>query len=292
MMPREAVEFALGGDGRGRLDEGVHRHARQRAADADAPHAHAGKIVHREAERAMVEEVDRLAADRLHGRLDLLAGLDARRIEAVRARVRKRLQPADGLVEVRPAADEAFGARGEHHVAAGLVDRRARGLHPRQRLVEIVQRKVAVLRRILDRQSGDAGRDAARHVLGHVVRIVGEAVLEIGVERNVGLGDELLVVRQHVVARLRAVGIAFGMRVAGAGRGDGLEAEALKIARAADVPRVRNDEAAALVQLAEGLALVGGRRTGGRHGKLPAIGEARSLPRWSAPGQRISVMNQ
>src|SRR6478735_5218403 len=75
----EAVELALLGDLRCRLDEGVHRHPSERPADADAPHAHAGEVVHREAERAHVEKVDRLAARRLHGGLDVLAGSDARR---------------------------------------------------------------------------------------------------------------------------------------------------------------------------------------------------------------------
>ncbi len=87
-----------------------------------------------------------------------------------------------------------------------------------------------------------------RDVLGDGIGIVGKAVLEIGVERNVGRGRELLVMRQHLVARLRAVGIAHRMGVAGAGGGQRLEAEALKIARAADVPRIGNDEAAALVR--------------------------------------------
>jgi hypothetical protein len=56
---------------------------------------------------------------------------------------------------------------------------------------------------------------------------------------------------------LRAVGKTLRMGVAGAGRRQRLEAQALQIARAADVPRIGNDEAAGLVQLAEGLALVG-----------------------------------
>src|SRR5262249_51108589 len=78
------------------------------------------------------------------------------------------------------------------------------------------------------------------------------------------------VVRQHVVDRLRAVGVALRMGVARAGRRQRLKTESLKITCAAHVPRIGNDEAAGLVQLAEGPALVGSGRTGGRHGKLPA----------------------
>ena len=66
--------------------------------------------------------------------------------------------------------------------------------------------------------------------------------------------------RQHSVARHRAVGIALREGIAGArGRGQRLEAEMLQIACGADVPRIGNDEAAGLVQLAEGAALVGNR---------------------------------
>ena len=49
------------------------------------------------------------------------------------------------------------------------------------------------------------------------------------------------------------------MRKAGAGGRQRLEAEALQIARAADVPWIGNDETAALMQRAERAAFVGNR---------------------------------
>ena len=63
-----------------------------------------GKIFDGKAERAAVEKIDRLRRHRLHGRLDLLAGLDAGRVEAIGAGIGECLQAADGLVEVRPVA--------------------------------------------------------------------------------------------------------------------------------------------------------------------------------------------
>ena len=144
----------------------------------------------------LIEEVDRLGRDRLDGRLDLIARPDAGRVETVGAGVREGLEPSDGLVEIGPPVQEAFGARREHHVAAGLVDRRARGLHARKREVEVVERIGVVAGEILNRQPGDAGLDAARHVLGDVLGFMGEAVLEIGVERQVGRCRDLAVVRQ------------------------------------------------------------------------------------------------
>ena len=255
----KTVELALVGDFARRLDEGMHGDARQRAAHADAAHAHLGEVFDGEAERAAVEKIDRLRRDRLHGRLDLLARLDAGRIEAIGAGIGKGLQPADGLVHIGPAADEALGAGGEHDVAAGLVDRRARGLHAGEREVEIVERLVRIAGRVLDRQAGDAGLDAARHVLGNAFRIVGVAALEVGVDRHVGCVRDLAEMRQHHVARHVAVGIALRMRKAGTGGRQRLEAEPLQIAGAADVPRIGNDEAAGFMQAAEDTAFIGGR---------------------------------
>ncbi len=162
-------------------------------------------------------------------------------------------------------------ARREGHVAAGLVDRRAGGLDPGQRRVEIVERRRRLLRRVLDRQAGHSGGDAACDVFGNGVGVVGKAVLEIGVERKVGCRRKLAIVHEHIVHRLPAIRITLRMGMTGAGGRQRLEAEALEIARAADIPRIGNDEAAGLVQRAEGLALVGGGRAGRRHGKLPAM---------------------
>src|SRR5580692_5440454 len=81
---------------------------------------------------------------------------------------------------------------------------------------------------------------------------------------------------EYVVAALGAVGITFRMRMAGAGRRQRLEAQALQVARAADVPRIGNDEAAGFVKLMKSLALVGGGWTRARHGNLRdvAVGQA------------------
>src|SRR6185437_1183290 len=147
----KTVELALLGDFGRRLDEGIHGDARQRAADADAAYAHAGKVFDGEAERAAVEKVDRLAADRLHCRLDVFARLNARRIKTIRSGVGKGFEPADRLVDVGPVLDEAFGAGGEHHLAAGLVDRRARSLDAGESQIEIVQRIGIIAGKVLDR---------------------------------------------------------------------------------------------------------------------------------------------
>ncbi len=100
------------------------------------------------------------------------------------------------------------------HLAAGAIDRGARGFNSRHCRIEIIKRHAAVVRRILDRQSGDAGRDAARHVLRQAVEIVGKPVLEIGIERHVGRVRELAEMRQHLIAAQGAVGKTLRMGVA------------------------------------------------------------------------------
>src|SRR5664280_2364813 len=136
----KTIKLFLLGDFGCRLDEGMHGDARQRAAHANAAHAHLAEFFDGEAERAAIEKIDRLRRHRLDGRRDLLAGLDAGRVEAIGAGVGEGSQPADSLVQVGPAADKALGAGGEHDVAAGLVDRRARGLHAGEREIESVER--------------------------------------------------------------------------------------------------------------------------------------------------------
>ena len=221
--------------------------------------------------RAAIEEIHRLRRHGLHHGLDLLAGLDAGRIEAIGAGRRIGFQAADRIVEIVDAADEIFRPRGEHDIAAGAVDRGARRFHARDRGVEIVERLLAVIRRILDREAGDAGGDATRDVLGEAFEVIGKAVLEIGIERHVGRFRDLAKMRQHLIAALRAVGIALRMGVARARRRQGFEAQALQIARAADIPRIGNDEAAGFVKLTESLPLVGGRWTGPGHDRSQHI---------------------
>ena len=118
----------------------------------------------------------------------------------------------------------------------------------------------------LDRQPGDAGLDAHPDIGGDVDRIVRIAILEIGIHRNVGRRCQFVVVRQHHVAAFGAVRQAERMGVAGTGGGQRLEAEALQIKRRADIPRIGNDKAAAVMQRAKDAAFVGGGRLG--HGAL------------------------
>src|SRR5665811_360823 len=219
---------------------------------------------------------------RLDGRRDLLAGLDAGRVEAIGAGVSKGLQPADSLVQVGPAAGKALGAGGEHDVAAGLVDRRARGLHAGEREIESVERLFRIAGRILDRQSGDAGRNATRHILGDAGRIVGKAALKVGIERHVGGRGDLAEVSENLIARLLAIGVALRMGVAQAGGRQRLEAEPLQIAGAADVPRIGDDEASGIMQAAEDVAFFGRRWVD--HAKIPGKETGATVPRLRAPG--------
>src|ERR1051325_1111552 len=82
----ESRERALLGDLPGHADEAAPCRARERAADTDAPHPHAGEIGDRMSKGSAVEEIHRLRRDRLAHRLDLLARANPRGIEHVRAR--------------------------------------------------------------------------------------------------------------------------------------------------------------------------------------------------------------
>src|SRR6516164_6386489 len=124
----KAVELAITRDFGGDADESMHGDSRERAADADAAHAH----------RPAVEKIDRLRRHRFHHGLDLLAGLDARRIETVSASILIGAKPANDVVEIGNAADEAFGPRREHDVTAGAINRGARSLDAGHRDVDSI----------------------------------------------------------------------------------------------------------------------------------------------------------
>ena len=202
------------------------------------------------------QHVDGFGRHRLHHRLDLLARRDARRIEAVGARRRVGLQPADRLAEIGPVADQPLAAPGQHHIAAGLVDRRPRRLHPRHRQVEVVERVVLVAGVVLDRQPRHAGRHAQPHALRHALGRIGIAALEVGVHRHVDRRRQLGAVGKHHLPRHAAVAKPARPGEPRARRRQRLEAQPLQVARAAHVPRVGHHEQAALVQPLESGALL------------------------------------
>jgi hypothetical protein len=101
-------------------------------------------------------------------------------------------------------------------------------------------------------------------------RIGRETALEVGVHGNVGRRNYLLQVRNHHVARHTVVRTTLRPGEASAGGGECLEAEALQKPRAAHIPRIRNDETAALMQALKGAPLVCDARTRFGHIESPS----------------------
>jgi hypothetical protein len=80
---------------------------------------------------------------------------------------------------------------------------------------------------------------------------------EVGVDRKIGRAHDRRDMRQHLVLRAAAVGVAHRPGGAGARRRQCLEAQRGEIFGAADIPRIGNDEASAFVQAAEFTAFIG-----------------------------------
>jgi hypothetical protein len=89
-----------------------------------------------------------------------------------------------------PADQQALGAAHQQRVAAGAVDRAARGAQPLHGFVGREQRPRRVARGVFDRQSCHAGGHGQRHALGHALRVAREAALEVGVDRHIGALDQ------------------------------------------------------------------------------------------------------
>src|SRR5207248_2461835 len=92
-------------------------------------------------------------------------------------------------------------------------------------------------------RGGHVGRDAFG--LGR------EAILEIGVHRHANARGNCPQMRERNLERDLVVAAADGPCQTRAGRGERREPEVDEEPRAADIPRVRNDEAARLVEPAE-----------------------------------------
>ena len=156
-LPPEHRELALGdlegtllGDLLRRLRRREPRGARKRAADADAAHAERGRVLERDP-AAGDEQVHRPGRGRLHHGGDVLVLADARRVEHVGAGGGIGLEAPHGLLDVRPAGEEAFRARGQEHASARAIDRRARRLDALDREREVEERTGLVAARVLDR---------------------------------------------------------------------------------------------------------------------------------------------
>ena len=113
---------------------------------------------------------------------------------------------------------------------------------------------------ILDGKARDPALHREAHALGHARGIGAETVLEVRVERHIDSRRQIAQMREDLGARRRVVGTAPRPGEARARARECLEAETLQIQGAADVPGVRDREAAAFVELAECAALFRGAR--------------------------------
>ncbi len=130
----------------------------------------------------------------------------------------------------------------------------------------------------------DGPADVGRHAVG----VDGEAALEVGVHGHVHGGGHGGEVREHHFERHVVVTPAEGPGKAGAGRGEGREAECGQDARAAGVPRVGHHEAARRVQGVEG-ANPGDGRSGNRQASGTCPGYCSSSARSVRAGWRIDA---
>ena len=200
-------------------DKATPRRAGERPAYAHAPHAELRQLVERERGRPADQQIDRLRPDRGDHGFDLLARIDARRVQAVGTRLRIGSQTRDRVFKVGYASDEILRASDEQRVAACFVDRASCRSDPFDGHIERQQRRLRIGCRVFDRQPGDAGVDREPDALRDFGRILAEAAFEVGVDRQIRRADHLAQVREDRVARHAVVGPAGGPREARTGRG-------------------------------------------------------------------------
>ena len=128
-----------------------------------------------------------------------------------------------------------------------------RGAHACHGQIELVDRVLGIARGILDRAADRTGLGGKTDRLGRGGRLVGEAVLQIDIDRQIRRLGDRPAVGDHFGPADGAVGAAERIGEAEAGGGQRLEAECRQQLGRAGVPRIGNDEGAGpLVQGAKG----------------------------------------
>ena len=138
----------------------------------------------------------------------------------------ERLQPGDGVGQVRPAVQVVLGPRGQHQPRRPGVRGRRRRPRPARPPARCRRSGSSSwpLKSSTDKPASPVST-ASETVCATPSGIVGEAVLQVGRDRQVGRGDDRGRVRQRLVAADRAVRAAQRRREPGAGGGQRLEAE-------------------------------------------------------------------
>jgi hypothetical protein len=181
-----------------------------------------------------------------------------------------------------------LGPRGEQHVFSRTIDGPPRGADTLERDRQIVERRQRVACRVLDRQAGHARRDAARNAVGHIFGPLSIAGHEVRAHGDVDCGRDALDVAKAPVATeddlVAAVGEPLRERKARARRRQRRKSQVLKVAGRAHVPRIGNDETAALVQRSKRRASRSHRWSGHTHDDPPFAARAvRVLPLQTTP---------
>ena len=197
-----------------------------------------------------------LGCDRFHHGRNLFRRRDAGRIEAIGAGFGIGGEPVDHELQILLPAQERLAAAGEQDAAIVGIDRLARRPDAIDCERTVEQRLCVVSGKILDRKAGHAGLHGARDIDADLVRLVRKAVLEVGIDGDIDRRADRGEMVADVVDGDAVVGLGDGPGKACAGGRQRLEAEMLQGFRAADIERIGDDEASALVQFPERGAFV------------------------------------
>jgi hypothetical protein len=167
------------------------------------------------------------------------------------------LQAPDRIIEVGPAADQVLRPRDKGKRHRQRVRDFGAGCHSLDCVIETVD---ALTAPILDRAADNTHFSNIAQNRSGFLRVVGVAVFQVGIDRQVGrLGDDTAIL-QKLGARHRALGIdpTKGVRHAEAGRCQRLEAERCQQFGGAGIPRIGQDQnSGPRMQFPEQAALLG-----------------------------------
>src|SRR5450432_417830 len=147
--------------------------------------------------------------------------------------------------------EESFAAASQDHWNTRVIDSTSCRTDAFHRRLLFVKWMSALSCTVFDRETGDARRNAQRHVLSHTIRFVGVTGKKIGIHWQRSRSHNFADVREHRVERNRSVGNAAAKGITCRGGSKGFESQMLQIASASHIPRIRQNETSRFVQCAK-----------------------------------------
>src|SRR5207249_9309564 len=184
----------------------------QDGADGYAPDAEISELGDRQLTiETRNEDIDRFWRHRFHDLFNLLRLLDAGSVKTIGASLTVRGKPVESDSKWIGASDQpGFTSPGQHHWDCGSINGTTRRTDAIDSPFFFVERFCVASRVVLNRQAGDALRDAKLCIFGHRFGLIGDSVRQLIVDWQCCGVSNFTDVTQHFGEGDSVIGFAAG----------------------------------------------------------------------------------